>query len=125
MEQRGYRDLKVYQLAYRGAMAIFRDSKTFPIDERYSLTSQIRRSSRSVCANLAEGYRKRRYPAMFVSKLADADAEATETQVWLDFARDCGYLTPERSDELTAHYDEIGRMLGGMISHPERFTGQS
>ena len=76
-------------------MEIFTDSKSFPTDECYSLTSQIRRSSRSVAANIAEGYRKRQYPQMFVSKLADSDAEATETQVWLDFARDCGYLSQE------------------------------
>lgn len=85
---RGFRDLKVYQRAYALAMKIFEQSKTFPQEERYSLTSQIRRSSRSVAANIAEGYRKRQYPSMFVSKLADSDAEATETLVWLDFARD-------------------------------------
>ena len=86
----GFRDLRVYQFAYGLAMRIFNETKTFPQDERYSMTSQIRRSSRSVAANLAEGYRERQYPAMFVSKLADCDAEAVETQVWLDFARDCG-----------------------------------
>ena len=90
---RGHRDLKVYQLAYSLAMRIFEESMTFPPEERYSLTSQIRRSSRSVAANIAEGFRKRQYPSMFMSKLADSDAEATETQVWLDFARDCGYLS--------------------------------
>jgi four helix bundle protein len=80
----GFRDLKVYQLAYKLAMEIFNETKTFPYDERYStMTSQIPRSSRSVAANLAEGYRKRQYPNMFVSKLADCDAEAAETQVWL------------------------------------------
>src|SRR5947207_8906841 len=89
---RGHRDLKVYQLAYKLAMEIFSESKSFPENERYSLTSQIRRSSRSVAANISEGFRKRQYPNMFVSKLADSDAEAAETQVWLDFARDCGYL---------------------------------
>ena len=83
---RGHRDLKVYQLAYNLAMQIFEESRAFPHEERYSLTSQIRRSSRSVAANIAEGFRKRQYPNMFVSKLADSDAEATETQVWLDFA---------------------------------------
>ncbi|HEV8259355.1 MAG TPA: four helix bundle protein, partial [Burkholderiales bacterium] len=75
-------------------MEIFNETKFFPKDERYSLTDQIRRSTRSVTANIAEGFRKRQYPKMFVSKLADADGEATETQVWLDFARDCGYLPP-------------------------------
>ena len=98
----GVKGLRVYQLAYKTAMEVFRHSRSFPPDERYSLVSQIRRSSRSVPANVAEGYRKRQYPAMFSSKLADADAEATETGVWLDFARDCGYLTPEVHQELTA-----------------------
>ncbi len=118
---RGHRDLKVYQLAYKLAMDIFSKSKTFPQDERYSLTSQIRRSSRSVAANIAEGYRKRQYPNMFVSKLADSDAEATETGVWLDFARDCGYLSDEHHKELTAGHDEVGRMLSGMIANPGKF----
>ena len=98
----GHRDLKAYQLAYSLAMNIFKRTRTFPEDERYSLTSQIRRSSRSVAANIAEGYRKRQYPNMFISKIADCDAEATETQVWLDFARDCGYLSSERHAQLVA-----------------------
>jgi four helix bundle protein len=118
----GVKSLRVYQLAYRTAMEIFRYSRSFPADERYSLVSQIRRSSRSVAANIAEGYRKRQYPAMFSSKLADADAEATETGVWLDFARDCGYLTPEVHRELTAAYDEVGRMLHSVMSDPEKFA---
>ncbi len=101
---------------------IFKETKTFPNDERYSMTSQIRRCSRSVAANLAEGYRKRQYPSMFVSKLADSDAEATETQIWLDFARDCGYLSEERHKELAAGYDELGRMLSGMISKTAKFA---
>ena len=118
----GFRDLKVYQLAYQLAMQIFHESKSFPREERYSLTDQIRRASRSVAANIAEGYRKKRYPKMFVSKMVDADGEATETQVWLDFARDCGFLSPESQAELTSGYEEIGRMLGGMILNPERFS---
>jgi four helix bundle protein len=118
----GFKDLRVYQLAYKLATEIFNETKTFPHDERFAMTSQIRRSSRSVAANLAEGYRKRQYPNMFVSKLADCDAEATETQVWLDFARDCGYLSKERRDELATGYDELGRMLSGMISSPGKFT---
>ena len=101
---RGHRDLKVYQLAYNVAMRVFKESNTFPQEERYSLSSQIRRSSRSVAANIAEGFRKRQYPNMFVSKLADSDVEATETQVWLDFARDCGYLSTEHHDDLVARY---------------------
>jgi len=119
---RGHRDLKVFQLAYALAMEIFLKTKTFPQDERYSLISQIRRSSRSVAANIAEGFRKRQYPNMFASKLADADAEATETQVWLDFARDCGYLPPEHHKHLTGKYGEVGKMLSAMIAHPERFA---
>jgi four helix bundle protein len=117
----GFRDLRVYQLAYRLAMRIFDETKAFPHDERNSMTSQIRRSSRSVVANLAEGYRKRQYPNMFVSKLADCDAEATETQVWLDFARDCGYLSEERHKEVASGYDELGRMLSSMIKDPKKF----
>jgi four helix bundle protein len=121
---RGHRDLKVYQLAYKLAMEIFNESKAFPKEERYSLTDQIRRSSRSVVANIAEGFRKRRYPNMFVSKLADADSEASETQVWLDFARDCGYLPQERHTELIGGYEEVGRMLGSMMTTPEKFRVQ-
>jgi len=119
---RGHRDLKVYQLAYRLAMEVFRLSRSFPEDERYSLTSQIRRSSRSVAANIAEGYRKRQYPNMFVSKMADCGAEAPETLVWLDFARDCGYLSPENHKTLTDGYEEVGRMLNGMIARPGSFA---
>lgn len=118
---RGHRDLKMYQLAFKLAMEIFKLSKKFPDEERYSLTSQIRRASRSVAANIAEGFRKRQYPNMFVSKLADSDAEATETQVWLDFARDCGYLSEEQQKELIASYEELGKTLGGMMVNPERF----
>jgi four helix bundle protein len=117
----GFRDLKVYQLAYQLAMEIFRESRSFPPEEKYALTDQIRRSSRSVASNIAEGYRKKRYPKMFVSKMADADGEATETQVWLDFARDCGYLPKQVQERLTSGYEEIGRMLGRMILNPERF----
>jgi four helix bundle protein len=117
---RGHRDLRVYQSAYRLAMEIFEVTKTFPKEERYSLTDQIRRSSRSVAANIAEGYRKRQYPNMFASKMADA--EATETQVWLDFSKDCGYLPPEHHAGLTESYAEVGKMLGAMIANPQRFT---
>ena len=120
----GHRDLKVYQLAYKLAMEIFNLSQQFPTDERYSLTDQIRRSSRSVAANIAEGFRKRQYPNMFVRKLADSDAEATETQVWLDFARDCGYLSLENYKQLTTRYEEVGRMLASMIAHPDKFRPQ-
>lgn len=117
----GHRDLKVFQLAYKLAMEIFSESKIFPKEERYSLTDQIRRSSRSVAANIAEGFRKRQYPNMFVSKLADSDAEATETQVWLDFASDCGYMSSERHQYFVRGYEEIGRMLSSMMCDPEKF----
>lgn len=102
-------------------MDIFRESKSFPKDEKYSLTDQMRRSSRSIAANIAEGFRKRQYPKMFLSKLADADGETAETQVWLDFALDCEYLSKEEHDELLSQYEEIGRMLGAMMSMPEKF----
>jgi four helix bundle protein len=118
---RGYKDLRVFQLAYKLAIEVFFESRTFPAEERYSLTDQIRRSSRSVASNIAEGFRKRRYPKMFPNKLTDADGEASETQVWLDFAKDCGYLPLTRYNELTAGYEEVGRMLGSMIARPERF----
>jgi four helix bundle protein len=118
---KGHRDLKVYQLAYKLAMDIYTASRSFPKEEKYSLTDQICRSSRSVAANIAEGFRKRQYPKMFVSKLADADGEAAETQVWLDFARDCKYMSSELHDELVKGYEDVGRMLGSMMSMPEKF----
>ena len=90
----------------------------------YSLTDQIRRSSRSVPANIAEGFRKRRYPNMLISKLTDCDAEAAETQVWIDFALDCGYLSQENHDRLMIGYEEVGRMLSGMMANPGRFAPQ-
>ncbi len=118
----GHKDLKVFQMAYRLAIEIFHLSKSFPSEERYSLTDQIRRSSRSVAVNIAEGYRKRQYPKAFVNKLSDSDGEATETQVWLEFSKDCGYLSVDDYQKLTKEYEEVGRMLGGMILHPEKFT---
>lgn len=118
---KGHRDLKVYQLAYKLAMDIFHLSKSFPREELYSLTDQIRRSSRSVAANIGEGFRKRRYPNHFVSKLTDCDAEATETQVWIDFAFDCGYLSDTNRMRLTSGYEEVGKMLSGMMSDPNKF----
>ena len=117
----GHKDLKVFQLAYRLAMEIFEASKTFPKEERYSLTDQIRRSSRSVAANVAEGYRKRQYPNAFASKMADADGEATETQVWLDVSLDCGYIAPELHGRLIDDYREVGKMFGHMIRNPDKF----
>ena len=125
MMAQGYRDLKVYQLAYRLAMEIFEISKSFPKDERYSLTDQIRRSSRSVCVNIAEGYRKRKYPKSFSSKMTDSDAECAETQVWLDFSLDCQYISNDNKDRLFKDYEEVGRMLGSMIDNPEKFLPKS
>ncbi len=118
----GHKDLKVYQLAYKLAMEIFNESKTFPIEERYSLTDQIRLSSRSVATNVAEAFRKRRYRNVFVNKLSDSDTEATETQVWLDFSLDCGYLSRGSYEKLVKGYEEIGKMLGSMMSTPEKFN---
>ena len=108
-------------MAYRLAMEIFEISKSFPKEETYSLTDQIRRSSRSVSANIGEGYRKRRYPRHFSSKMTDADSECTETQIWLDFAQDCKYLTAETHNRLFKDYEEVGRMLGSMVNKPESF----
>ena len=117
----GFRGLRVYQLSFQLAMEIFYESKKFPPEERYSLTDQIRRASRSVPTNIGEGYRRKRYPKMFVSKLSDADGEGTETQVWVDFAYACGYISQELQIKWREGYEEIGRMLGGMMDHPERF----
>jgi four helix bundle protein len=118
----GFRDLKVFQLAYKLAMEIFFLSRHFPAEEKYSLTDQIRRSSRSVPGNLAEAFRKRRYRAMFINKLTDSDGEASETQVWLDIAFDCGYISPADHDRLITGYEEVGRMLASMIANPSRFV---
>ena len=122
MKEKGFKDLKVYQLAYKLAMEIFEISKEFPKEETYSLTDQIRRSSRSVSVNIGEGYRKRRYPKHFSSKMTDADGECSETQIWLDFARDCKYIPKEIRDKLYNEYEEVGRMLGSMANNPEKFT---
>ena len=117
----GHESLKVFQLSYQLAMEIFHLTKAFPKEETYSLIDQIRRSSRSVPANIAEGYRKRQYPKHFISKMSDADGEASETQVWLTISRDCQYISAEKCNELVLLYKEVGKMLGGMISNPERF----
>ena len=119
MKIQEHTDLEVYRKAFDGAMLIFEGTKKFPKEEAYSLTDQIRRSSRSVCANLAEAWRKRRYKAAFVSKLSDAEGEAAETQVWLQFAVSSGYLEREGSASLYQTYDEIIRMLVSMINKPQ------
>lgn len=116
------KDLKVYQVAYELSMAIFASSKRFPIDERYALTSQIRRSSRSVCLNLREAWAKRRYEAHFLSKLTDCDGENSETDSSLDFARDCGYISERDHKEMVAKNGEVGKMLAGMMRKPEAFA---
>jgi len=118
----GFKQLKVYQKAYQLAKEIFEISKSFPVEEKYSLTDQIRRSSRAVCANIAEAYRKRRYPKHFTSKITDSDAETSETIVWLDFSLDCSYISKEQYDRLEKEYMEVGRMLGSMADHPEKFS---
>ena len=123
MSKQGYKDLIVYKKAYSAAMEIFKESKKFPKEEVYSLTDQIRRSSRSVCANIAEGYRKRIYPKHFISKLSDSDGECAETMVHLDFARDCGYMTEETHKIITEEYLQVGKMLGSMMNSPEKFSG--
>ena len=115
------KDLVVYRKAYELAMRIFDASRQFPPEERYALTSQIRRSSRSVCLNLREAWAKRRYEAHFVSKLTDCDGENSETDSSLDFARDCGYITGDQHAEMTTMCAESGRMLGAMIKRPESF----
>lgn len=108
------RDLDVYNIAFETAMTIFKISKTFPKDEKYALTDQVRRSSRSVCANLAEGWRKRKYQAVFINKLLDASQEAAETQTWLEFALHCGYIDEDVFTNLYEKYEHVFAMLNTM-----------
>ncbi len=122
MNSRGFKDLKVYQLAYKSAMEIYFLSKSFPKEETYSLTDQIRRCSRSVCANIAEAYRKRIFPKHFVSKLSDSGAECAETTVFLDFSLDCGYISKEKHTNLIEQYLQVGKMIGSMMNAPEKFS---
>lgn len=119
---RTHRDLDVYQKAFDASMRIFEMSRAFPKEETYSLTDQIRRSSRSVCANLAEAWRKRRYEKSFMSKLSDSESEAAETQVWLEFAVKCEYMDRDEAATLYQTYDEILGTFVGMINHPETWT---
>ncbi|WBL21827.1 four helix bundle protein [Zunongwangia sp. HRR-M8] len=116
-----FKSLKVYQKAFSLAMRIFEESKSFPSEEKFSLTDQIRRSSRSVCANIAEAYMERKYPKHFVSKLTDCDAENAETQTWIEFAYSCDYLSEETKISLTEDSYEIGRLLNFMIQNPGKF----
>jgi len=128
MEKPGYaksfRDLVVYQKARSVAKAIFEITKTFPREEMYSLTDQMRRSSRSIGAQIAEAWAKRRYEKHFISKLTDADGEQQETQHWVDSAEDCGYLEKEQARNLNADLNEIGRMINSMIDKANQFCGQ-
>ena len=115
---KSHTELRVYRQAFESAMKIFRISKSFPVEERYSLTDQVRKSSRSVCSNIAEAWRKRRYDAAFVAKLNDSEAEASETQTWIDFAVKCGYLDKNQGDSIRAEYDIILGQLVSMIRNP-------
>ena len=123
MKIQSAKDLIVYQKAYKLAMKVFKLSQSFPEEERFVLTSQIRRSSRSVCLNLREAWAKRRYEAHFISKLTDCDGENAETDSSLDFAKDCdcGYLDADKYSDLASLNSEIGRMLGAMINDPKKF----
>jgi len=115
-------ELDVYKRAFELAMKVFNMSKEFPPEERYSLTDQIRRASRSVCSNIAEGWRKRRYEAAFISKLSDSEGEAAETQVWLQFSVECEYLNRELARQVYAEYDEVISMLVHMIHNAKDWT---
>ena len=116
-----FRDLQSYQCAFRLQQDLFRASRSWPRGEAYSLTDQARRSSRSIGANLAESWAKRRYPAHFLSKLTDADGELQETSHWLATAIDCGYLSVETRESFTLGYEELGRMLGAIMAKHEKF----
>ena len=117
----GFRELIVYKKALKLAMDIFENTNDFPMEERYSLTDQIRKSSRSVCANIGEAYRKRKYTKHFISKLSDSDSENTETQIWLDLSLECKYLKKETYDNLVSKSEEIGRLLNYMMNNASKF----
>ena len=119
---RSYKELRVYQAAIEAAMRIFEITRTFPVEERYSMVDQMRRSSRSVCSNIGESWRKRRYPAHFQSKLSDAEGEAEETRVWIELAFRCGYISQTEADEIDETYDQILGQLVRMIDHPEQWA---
>ena len=116
-----FKTLKAYQKGFDVAMKCFEVSKSFPSEEKFGLTSQIRRSSRSVCAQIGEGYRKRKYPKYFVSKMVDADGENSETMIWVDFAFECAYINEETKFELANSIEEIGKLLNYMIDNPGKF----
>jgi four helix bundle protein len=121
MQIKSAKELVAYQKAYRLAMEVFELSRAWPLEEKYSLTDQIRRSSRSVCANLREAWSKRRHEAHFVSKLTDCDGENGETDTWLDFAKDCEYMSLDDHTRLTAECAEVGSILGAMLKNPGPF----
>jgi len=120
-----FRDLIVYKKSFALAMEVFELTKGFPPDEKYELTDQVRRSTRAVCRAIGEGYRKRQYPKLFSSKMSDADMENTETQISLDFAEACGYISNDKNIELRDKSEEIGRLLNHMINHPEKYQRKS
>jgi four helix bundle protein len=122
MKIRSHRELEVYKLSFEIAMKIFEITRKFPKEEMYSLTDQIRRSSRSVCSNIAEAFRKRRYPKSFVSKLSDSESEAAESQTWLDFSLSCEYLSLEEHKALNDKYEIVIGSLVNMSIHPEKWT---
>lgn len=118
---RSYKELLIYQKAFNLAMDIREITRSFPKEEIYSLTNQIIRCSRSVCANFAEAYRRRKYPAHFLSKLTDADAENAETEVWLDFALACRYITEDEHRKLISQKEEVGKLLGDIFKNPDKY----
>ncbi len=122
MKIRSHRELDTYRKAFELSMSIFQLTKSFPNEEKYSLTDQIRRSSRSVCANLAEAFRKRKYPKSFIAKLADSEGEAAETQVWLEYALHCEYINKEQFESL---YNECEQVIGKLVNmslQPEKWA---
>ncbi len=118
----GYKELKAYEKAFALAIKLYEVSKKFPQEEKYSLTDQVRRSSRSVCANMGEAYRKRQYPKHFISKLSDSDSENTETQVWLDFSLAFRYINKDVHAELIELSEEVGKLLSYMMNNPSKFS---
>jgi four helix bundle protein len=118
---RHFRDLEVYQISFKNAMKIYEITKSFPVDEKYSMVDQIRRSSRSVCSNLAEAWRKRKYRAVFVNKITDSMQEASETQCWLEFSRNCNYITIPQFEELDSEYERIIKMLNSIEMNADKF----
>jgi len=116
---KSHHELDLYKIAFSAAMRIFEITKRFPLEERFALTDQIRKSSRSVCANIAEAWRKRRYEAAFVSKMSDSEAEAAETQTWLQFAQECGYMSSEQRHDLTQTYDFVLGKIVRIINNPK------